>query len=232
MSFFGLRRSLHHDIKSMNILVCSLSDRPALTNITWTQIQKYCQKHKYAFVTRSHTLDVTRHPSWSKIRLIHELMVCDKYDIIVWIDDDILITEMDMPLDQLLWRFVQSSKTIAVQEDTHGEPFNAGIMVIKNNNTAHKLLQMTYDACNSFNMFFQLWEQTSMKELYFKNTIFQENLYVYPRCTLQGFTNPSFYTHDYLWRNGVFSAHACGVPLEERLAAFHAILSEKNSALE
>lgn len=213
----------------MNIIVCSLSDRPTLTDITWSVIESYCKKHGYAFVTRTHSLDVTRHNSWSKIILLKDLLVCTSYDIIVWIDDDILITEACIPLERLLSTFINSDKLIALQEDTHGEPFNAGIMCIKNTPVTNQVLDKIYATCRTENAYYMLWEQTAMKQLYENETWFKPLVHIYPRCTLQGYLNKDFYTDDFLWKKGVFSAHACGVPVKERLQYFNAILqAEKN----
>ena len=203
--------------KPTNIAVCSLSDRIELYNISWKVISDYCENHNYEFYISNKILDTERHPSWSKILLIDEILN-RQHDIVVWLDDDMLITEIQISLEKLLVDFIYSDKIIAMSEDTNGQIFNCGFMAVKNTSKTKDLLKYIYNNCID-NGFQNFWEQSTMQKLYIDNQSFKSNIMIYEPGILQGFYSSSIYKDDrYIWKNEkTFICHLAGLPLVDRV---------------
>lgn len=160
-----------------------------------------------------------RHPSWSKIPFLQDLVsqnVATK-TIIVWVDDDMMITNSDVRLETLLTPFIESTKTLAVQEDTHGELFNCGFIAVKCTSTTLTCLKEIWDACNTYETKRGYWEQTTMQRLYkSRQSELKYQLYIFPPKTLQSFFRHNE-EHAYQWSPGDFIAHVSGLDLQQRL---------------
>ena len=78
------------------LVAISLSNRPKLHQHTWPGWSEYCADRGYSWRPRDHVMDTSRHPAWSKILfLIETLLACSgsTTEFVVWIDDDILLTD-------------------------------------------------------------------------------------------------------------------------------------------
>ena len=192
------------------IVVCSFSDRPSFSQNSWNVLSKYCKKHGYDTVLRSSMPDTGRHQSWNKIILLKELS--EKYDISVWIDDDIVITNPEVPLEYYLDIFEKSNAKIATQKDIDGgsEPVNCGFMFVKYG--SGDLLQRIWDNGEGKEcMTKSNWEQVSIAEL-MKTA--PDDFFVYPSRTLHSFYNKNIPESD-RWNDGDFAAHVVS-GVEER----------------
>ena len=62
--------------------------------------------HNYDLVIEKQSLDKSRAPSWSKIPLLlRELKNNPKIELIVWIDDDILITNKQLKFHEIIQEY-------------------------------------------------------------------------------------------------------------------------------
>ena len=200
----------------LSFALCSLSDRDYFSSIAWKSMLDYCNAHDYEFYYTREVFDKSRHPSWSKILLINELL-SRPHDIIIWMDDDIVITEPQLSMDKILSDFIHSDKLICVCEDTNGSIFNAGIMIVKNSTKTKDLLQNIY---NNFNGDEKFWEQTSMTRLYENDPFFKSFIHIYPAGILQGFFSPYYgeRNNKFNWKPGLsFSCHLAGRDYNDRL---------------
>lgn len=193
------------------VAVCSYSDRPEMTKYTWDRLARYCKKHGYEFVGRRTMPDTGRHQSWNKIPLIEELS--RKHDIVAWVDDDILITDMEKPLEFFMDDFENSNCKIALQTDAAGgstQDFNAGFLIVKKG-SSELLNQIWEEAEGEAHMTEPNWEQIAMWNLSKKDPKFKDNLYVFPHRTIQSFYNENVGEISQ-WKEGDFSVHFAGVP--------------------
>lgn len=184
------------------IVICSFSDRPSFSQNSWNILSDYCNKHGYEFVLRSSMPDTGRHQSWNKIILLKELS--EKHDISVWIDDDIVITNQEIPLEKYVRSFEKSSAKIATQQDVEGgkEPVNCGFMFVKKG--SGDLLQRIWDNGEGKEYMTEPnWEQVSIAELMKTDS---ENFFIYPPRTLHSFYS-KIIPENYRWKDGDFSAH-------------------------
>ena len=201
------------------IAICSLSDRPQYTKYSWKVMEDYCSKHGYDFVSENKSLSPDRHPSWSKLILM-ERAFDSGYDIVIWIDDDIIITERSQTVDAVFGDFINSDKKFAVAKDTRGELANLGVICMKKE--GRLLLRRIYDGVTDENRWGQLWEQTAFKGMY---EDVKDDVYLYEPGTIQGF-HRSFDDDppEFKWKKGVWAAHMAGCPEKERLERMQSLM--------
>ena len=194
----------------MKILFCSLSDRPIFSKIIFEHLQSYCNKHNYKCVLEDKSLCNERAPAWSKILLLQrEMKNNPDYDYIVWIDDDILITNKDKKFEDFIHEY---DCDIFVSKDAlQSYPMNTGIIVCKNKPQTLKYLQHIWQLCEKYPQSKNsgLWEQDVMARDH------KESKYVkvIPYKIIQTFQRKS--NKD--WTLGDFSAHFTGMTLDQRI---------------
>jgi len=205
----------------MKFLFCSLSDRPNLSQILFEHLQSYCDKHDYKCVLENKSLCNERAPAWSKIILLQrEMKNNPEVDYVVWVDDDILITNKNKKFED----FIYSNKdaNIIVSEDAiRSYPMNTGIIICKNDNESMKYLQHIWQLCEKYpnSKYGGLWEQDIMTRDYNQNPN-QKIIKILPYRTIQTFyrtSNPD-------WRPSDFSAHFTGMSMDKRIQMRNDIL--------
>ena len=97
----------------MNICICSLSDRSWLYNMTKPNLEKYCHKWDIDFKFCDKVLDHNRAPAWSKLLFVRKIINYNLYDWVIWIDDDILLTDFNKDIKD----FITGDKNIILQYD-------------------------------------------------------------------------------------------------------------------
>ena len=204
-----------------SILFCSLSDRPNLSQILFEHLQSYCDKHDYKCVLENKSLCTERAPAWSKIILLQrEMKNNPEVDYVVWVDDDILITNKNKKFED----FIYSNKdaNIIVSEDAiRSHPMNTGIIICKNDNESMKYLQHIWQLCEKYpnSKHSGLWEQDIMTRDYRENPN-GNFIKILPYRTIQTFyrtSNPD-------WRPTDFSAHFTGMSMDKRIQMRNDIL--------
>ena len=197
----------------MKIALCSLSDREEIREISWPLMEQYCKIHGYDFVTRTEILLQDRHPSWSKLPFLKSLL--SSYDITIWFDDDIVLTQPDVRIESLIEPFLGSDQVIAVSANSNA-PFNFGLIVCKPN--AGPCLDKISQAMTEETRYGLLWEETASKDLYVSDPVFKEQVYIVPRRILQGFHRACSH-EDYIWswKEKTFSMHVAGFPKDTRI---------------
>jgi hypothetical protein len=209
--------------KRSKVAICSLSDRPQYTKYSWKVMEDYCSKHGYDFVTENQSLDADRHTAWSKIILMEREL--DKgYDIVIWIDDDIIITERSESVDAVFKDFINSDKKIAVAKDTMGELANTGIISVKKE--GKPLLRRIYDdGITNENRWEQLWDQTAFNTMY---KDIKDDVHLYEPGTIQGFYRSDDDPPEFKWKKGVWAAHMAGCPEKERVERMRNLTQTRN----
>ena len=189
----------------MKIALCSLSDREDIRGLSWPLMESYCKRHGYDFVTQTELIFTDRHPSWSKIPFLRRLI--QTYDIVIWFDDDILLTQPDTHIESILGPFLDSDQLIAASANNDA-PFNFGLIVCKS--TAEPCLEKISDAVTDENRYGLYWEETAGGTLYRTDPTFKEQVYIFPQGILQGYHGACSH-QDYKWRPKTFSLHVSGV---------------------
>jgi hypothetical protein len=215
----------------MKILFCSLSDRPVLSKPMFDKLQRYCNRHNYKCVLEDKILDESRAPSWSKIRLLQrEMKNNPDYDLIVWIDDDILITREDVKFEDLIKPYPFDN--ILVSQDVVWSPINCGVLVCKNNVETYDYLENIWELCEKYpeKKHGGLWEQDIMVTHARMTSLMNPNekipLTVIPHNVIQSFYRDHDLPAEKKWRIGHFSAHFTGMPLERRIYMRDQVLAQ------
>jgi hypothetical protein len=221
----GVRSFAIQNTKKYKICIVSLSDRPPLYTRTFTLMDTYAKQHGYT--TRFHTevLDKDRHPSWSKIPALKLAHQDSEFDYIVWMDDDIVITNPEIPLSHFIEKhnFRKSKASLLVSGDLPNEPstfMNCGILFLKVKSTVSmSLLDSAWaygEICPLTKQNFS-WEQEAFNFMYrFGN---REDFLIIPLPNFQAsarFQSNPLYT----WKPGYFSAHLNNGPLPIKLMTF------------
>ena len=215
-----------------NILFCSFSDRPQLSEPIFNVLKNYCNRHNYKCVLDHKTLTTERFVSWSKILLLQrEMKNNPKIPIIVWIDDDILITDEEKSFEEIINNYPFDN--ILVSADVVWSPINNGIMVCKNNIETYDYLTEIWELCEQYpeKKFSGLWEQDIMVTHARIQSLTNPNqksiLTVIPHNIIQSFYRDHDLPPEKKWRPGHFSAHLTGMPLHRRIELRDEILSLK-----
>ena len=210
----------------MKMLFCSLSDRPQLSQPMFNHLQDYCNKHDYKCVLENKVLSTERAPAWSKILLLQrEMKNNPDIETIVWIDDDILITNKNIRFEELIKDYPFNN--ILVSADVIYSPINSGILVCKNNQETYDYLTKIWELCEKYpdKKWGGLWEQDIMvKNLKIPNQ--KISLTVIPHNIIQSFHRDHTLKPENKWKPGDFSAHFTGMSMSKRIQYRDEVLSK------
>lgn len=212
----------------MKICICSLSDRPWLYDLTIPNLKKYSEKYNCDFEFCDHSLDTDRATAWSKLLLVKRLLKSDKYDYVVWIDDDILITDFNKDIRD----FITTDKCIIIQDDPQRNPaqpflnyddINSGFIFFKNDDNTFNAIDQIYEmgGVSKFKTE-RNWEQGVVIEFFNRC---EQNLFdIKPYRTFQSFHRGDNSKDQ--WVMGDFSSHFSGIDKDTRIVLIN-ILSNK-----
>jgi hypothetical protein len=221
----GVRSFAIQNIKKYKICIVSVSDRPPLYTRTFTLIDSYAKQHGYDTRLFTEILEKERHPSWSKIPALGLAIQESLYDFIVWMDDDIVITNPEIPLSHFIekYNFRKNKACLLVSGDIPEEPstcMNCGILFLKaKEQKTSNLLSAVWKHADDFPLLKQhlSWEQEAFNFFYrfTERDLFQ----IIPLPNFQASArfqiNPL-----YTWKPGYFSAHLNNGPLPIKLMTF------------
>jgi hypothetical protein len=221
----GVRSFAIQNTKKYKFCIVSVSDRPDLYTKTFPLMQSYCKKHSYNLHLHTSVLDKDRHPSWSKIPALSLALQENAFDYIVWMDDDIVITNPDIPLSHFVdkYNFRKIKATVLVSADMPNEPstvMNCGILFLKAKSPiANALLQSVWqfaDMCPMTRIGFS-WEQEAFNFLYRYGD--REDFSIIPLPNFQAPARFQF-NQTVTWKPGYFSAHLNNGALPIKLQTF------------
>lgn len=102
---------------------------------------KYCDRHNYTYI-RCHNepLDIKLPVYWYKIAFVNKILKENKYDYVLWVDSDTLVTNMNIKIEDI----VKSNKDIYIANEIDGgiltKVLNAGIFMIRNSKIGNEFL--------------------------------------------------------------------------------------------
>lgn len=216
-------------ISEINICLCSLSDRPELSAMTVPSLAAYAQRWGYSLHLASQTLDPTRHIAWSKLLLLQRLLPL--YDICVWFDDDILITNPELPLElQITENFRSGKVAFMVAADVLPQtPMNTGVVMVRNLPQAHQRLQYFWDMCDSIGKRHEpCWEQDAFNGVWLY--INKDWVDIAPYRSLQTLVRDWNLGEELLWSPGDFAAHVTGMDIERRIEIMRRLQADPQHA--
>lgn len=211
------------------LCVVSISDRPAFSSRIHAVLERYCKRWGYPLRLFHETLDDGRHISWSKIRAIQALLN-EGYDTVVWIDDDIVVTNPDKPLTDFLALMPETSSFLVSADADPNTPLNAGMMFVRNCPTARETLRVIWDLCDSVGT---RWRPNWEQDVFIRYRHLHPELFtIVPHRTFQSFLRNYGTPPGLAWQPGDFAAHITGMPLPDRVEYLNqllALLAKTNS---
>ncbi len=122
-------------LPSIGIVTLSTDNRKEMTQYTSGSLRKYCAKWGYGYHEYNGVLDAARDPNWSKILAVLEVMKRhSEYEWVVWVDDDIVITNPFIQLHDFI-KVYGDKKNLIISEDSPHKmfPINTGLFILRNN---------------------------------------------------------------------------------------------------
>ncbi len=211
----------------MKLCICSLSDREWLYDLTKPNLQSYCDKFNIDFKFINHSLDNERATSWSKLLLVKDLLLSDIYDYVIWIDDDILLTDFNKDIRD----FIDNDKPIIIQNDPdrkgndtlYYDDINCGFIFFKNGSETIDIINHIYDMGGKCKYKTERnWEQNVFIDYY--NNCDKKSFDIKPYRTFQSFHRGDNSKHQ--WTMGDFSSHFSGIDKCRRIVLIN-VLSNK-----
>jgi hypothetical protein len=99
-------------------------------------ISNYCNKHQISYKIYAGPIVKNQPGNWSKPFALNEMI--KKYNTVVWIDSDIVFTNMSKSIRDIVSVFDQSF--LACKDPSNHHFFNSGFMIFKKSNFTLKLL--------------------------------------------------------------------------------------------
>jgi len=221
----GIRSFAIQNTNKYKFCIVSVSDRPSLYVNTFSLMQKYAQKHTYSLQLHTQILDKDRHPSWSKIPALKFALQNTSFDYVVWMDDDIVITNPDISLSHFVdkYNFRKAKASLLVSADMPNEPstfMNCGILFLKAQSpTTMEILNSVwaFGDINPLTKQSFSWEQEAFNFLYRYGN--REDFSIIPLPNFQAPARFQF-NQTVTWKPGYFSAHLNNGPLPIKLQTF------------
>ena len=204
----------------MNIGVYSWSNREGLSNITWSIMRDYCDRHGYCFTGEciKYIPDVAE--SWMKLKMLQQQ---ENLDYIIWFDDDVVLTELNKPITDFVEQ-IPDKCTFGVMRDSGTTNqknrfiFNMGVLFVRCSETSIDLLENLWEGgINSRWRNKKLWEQDYITHRYKNDERLRDMFHLFPYRSIQTFDRPYGLPEEYKWRQGDFAAHVTGNAMNNKL---------------
>lgn len=205
---------------TFKIISISTPDRKSFAQITGKNQKDYAEKYHYSYRVYDHSFDTNRPEEWSKIVALMQQIGKTSHEWLMWIDDDIMITNPSIKLESFVAKYPHYDLIIAKDALV---PMNNGIFLIRNNNWAKKFLMDVWITGAYRNLLTRgesLLEQQTMTDLYDQKKEYKDKIVIIPQRELNSFLRSA---KDYpddpqesKWQPGDFVAHITGTSYENR----------------
>eukprot|EP00439_Symbiodinium_sp_Y106_P034359 s2156_g4.t1 len=210
-------------VRRPRIALLTWSDRKELAKLTKPALERFCQEHegRYDLIVEEEPIlgkSSNYAPAWNKVVFLRRLLRTTLYDAVVWIDDDILITEPGRdPVYEGLKRsilalhsdvFLYASKDVRVDARV---PMNTGILGLRASRRARKFLEellrisrqkVVFDGQALVPQKQGWWDQDAVAAWVRKNGL--KDAYLEEHRTIQSIVRDLSNGH---WMPGDFAAH-------------------------
>lgn len=193
----------------------------------------YAQRHGYDYFKSDKALCSERPEEWSKIIALSQAMEQTTTEWLLWIDDDIVITNPSISLGTLIEKY-GVGKNIIIAHDAYkdrGVPINNGIFLIRNCPWSKSFLDMVWQKGQDWGLLTRgksLLEQETMTRLRARDSDVQEKMVVIEQKEINSFLRCNYYNdpEDSKWQPGDFAAHATGMSEEHRKKVISGLMNQ------
>lgn len=194
----------------MKVLTLAIGEdfRRVLSSALQSKID-YCKKQGYEFILGDEKFwDRSRPIAWSKIPFILDVLNrCEEDEIIFLSDADVLITNMDLRIEDHILPHFMREKDLFMTLDSCGN-INDGNIIIRNTPWLRNFWKRVYDQTEL--IYHIWWENAAVIKLIEENSSDREKVQITTKYKLfnayiQGLPNAS------LWEPGDFLVHFAGI---------------------
>jgi hypothetical protein len=121
----------------------------------------YCARQGYDFIYLEHSMDKSRPVPWTKILLVENVLLSNKYDWVFWSDADAIFTNFNIRLEN----FLDNNYDFIVSKDFNN--INTGNFFMKRSRNSFRLLRSIYSQKQYINH--PWWENEATIFLYATN---------------------------------------------------------------
>lgn len=191
-------------------------DMDQLTDITWPNKSEYCQKYGYHGILQKQTWPYL---GFDKIIMIKQILESNRYEWILWVDNDVLFTNFDKKIEEIIEANNDSHFIICAD---YGGAVNAGVFLVKNSDKGKEYIQHLAEKMYELapiNKFLFGEEQTAICATY-KDEKWKDTVKVIPQKIMNAYPYSGVYGHpnglnDWLgvngnWEEGDFIIHIPG----------------------
>ena len=110
--------------------------------------QKYCEDKGYTYVCEKNTERITsicdkRSFHWGKVKLVQELLDTDKFDYVLFLDADAIISDFNQNIED----FIDSDHDMVFAEDVgYHSSMNTGVFLVKNSEWSKNFLKTWWES--------------------------------------------------------------------------------------
>jgi hypothetical protein len=149
------------------IAVVSTPGRESFFQFNYQALRGYAEKWNYDVYISKETVDASRHPNWSKIKMLQTLLDEGKYDWYVWLDDDLIITNPQISIESLIQKYgkepvhfiIGAHKTVPV--DMYD--VNTGVFIVRQSEWSKEFLRQIWAMGTAEK--YLVWEQSAVQDL-------------------------------------------------------------------
>ncbi len=189
----------------------------ALAELTNPSKEAYCRRWGYDFICHEGTLDPSRPPAWSKIRLLLENL--GDYDWLYWLDADALVMNPEVALES----FCDERYSLVVaqleEKDLFGDlHLNTGSFFVRNDEWGRRILEAVDGTAQEDS---PCWEQKAFVDLFTTQSWVRERVRVETESWRFNAFLPTY-------RKGDFVFHALGPirTLEGKIDLIRQVMAE------
>lgn len=199
------------------VLTGADSAMASIADLTSANHQAYALRHGYDF-ERVTEYPADCHPSWHKLAMLSERLL--KYDAILWLDADTVITSPTVPV-----RFLVGGAGLTVSKDwTCPMPedeikhFSLGNFIFTNCPGSFEIIERASLRTEWMNV--GLWEQQAIQEEYRANPEIRQHVHILPRRRLNSVPQTRDTAGPEPWLPGDFLCHMTYLPNDIRVKMF------------
>jgi len=114
--------------------------------------ERYCQKNGYEYIRLDNCEKSVATTYWCKIYKVKELLFSNKYDYVVWVDSDTIISNKDVSVDSLISKYGEKDIIIGLDIFIGSligiRSYCAGVFFIKNSEVGKQFINDCIDHIN------------------------------------------------------------------------------------
>lgn len=213
-----------HDQPFITMVTLSTPNRKIFANLVETNQKKYARLHGYGYHKYRKSLDTSRPEEWSKVLALLKQMRQSSSEWLLWIDDDIVITNPEKMLENFVKKYGHKKNLIIARDAWYkkGVPINNGIFLIRNVPWSKRFLRQVWSQGAKRGYLVRgrsLLEQQMMTDLMNEVPAYAKKIAVIDQCEMNSFLRSQARYDDpeeSRWKPGDFAAHVTGMSVEER----------------